>query len=88
VWFNDPATSLLFSYYDQDGYQVIKSQDYPFCQSPCWWPLRQPYTVTHAFTQSITDPERPWKPEIPPGCQVLDAWESSTHLAIWKVQCQ
>lgn len=88
VWFPDPAISIPFAYYNQANYQVIQSEGFPFCQTPCWWPLRQPYTVTHAFTQSITDPLRPWKPEIPPDCLLLDSWESDTHLALWQVQCK
>ena len=96
VLFSDPAASLPFAYYAeianfqystaaQDSSQV---ELFSVCRENCWWPVRQPYTVAHAFTQSITDPARPWLPEVPPGCRVLDAWESSTHLALWYLQCQ
>ena len=88
VWFSDPAISIPFAYYNQANYQVIQSEVYPFCQTPCWWPLRQPYTATHAFTQTVTDPLRPWKPEIPSGCRILDSWESHTNMALWQVQCK
>jgi hypothetical protein len=88
VWFDDPATSIPFAYYNQSSYEVIQSETFPLCQAPCWWPLRQPYTTVHAFTQSVTDPRRPWKPEVSSDCQIVDSWESDTQLALWQVQCK
>lgn len=88
IWFKDPEAIPSFEYYYSGDYVVIPNEKILTCQTPCWWIIRQPYTATHAFTQSITDPFRPWKPEIPSGCQLLDAWESDTQLALWQVQCK
>lgn len=88
IWFSDHESFVPFLYYLQSEIQVLDYIEPPTCQSPCWWIIRQPYTATHAFAQAISVPERPWLPEIPEECQVINRWESPTGLALWKVQCR
>jgi mannosyltransferase len=87
-WLSHPEMLVPFKYYFHEGNQLVESVIPPTCATPCWWVLRQPYTPTHAFTQSIGDPDRPWKPEIPLGCQVLEQWDTATGLAAWLITCQ
>jgi hypothetical protein len=73
-------------------YRVVPSlstpQDMvPACAESCWWILRQPYTVTHAFSQSVDDPNRPWLPDVPGGCSVNTKWQSPTGVQAWHLVC-
>jgi uncharacterized membrane protein len=86
-WFLHSEMVVPFEYYYREPYRLLAVSTPPACTQPCWWVLRQPYTPTHAFTQSVTIPERPWKPDLSPLCQLLDRWDSPTGLAIWKIEC-
>jgi uncharacterized membrane protein len=87
IWFQQPESAVPFEYYFREPYPLIDAAEPPACAQPCWWILRQPYTPTHAFTQSVVIPERPWLPVLPTGCSVLDRWESPTGIGLWKVVC-
>jgi mannosyltransferase len=86
-WFLHAEIVAPFEYYYHEPYKTISAGTPPACKEACWWVLRQPYTPTHAFTEAITIPERPWKPQLAPGCQILAHWDSPTGLAIWKIVC-
>ena len=57
------------------------------CSGPCWWVFRQPYTQAHAFSQAVTDPDRPWEPRLPLQCRLLSRWKSMTGIGAWQVAC-
>jgi len=59
----------------------------PACESPCWWILRQPYTATHALTQSVKESGRSGAPVFPDECSQKTAWHSLTGVSAWKLQC-
>ena len=86
ILFSDPETEVAFQYYNDGQMEsdIIKQTN---LSSDYWWVLRQPYTMVHAFAQGMSDPNRPWKPEVPDGCQLMDRWESSSGVAAWKIHC-
>ena len=88
VWLMEPEVQLPLSYYGLDNLELIDSENPPACETGCWWILRQPYTMTHAFTQSVADPNRPWLPESVAGCQQTLRWDSPTGIGLWRVICE
>ena len=84
---SEPEVSLPLTYYG--ALPAISAGDrlVPVCDRTCWWILRQPYTVTHAFTQSVQDSSRPWLPDIPAGCRRMTLWESPTGIQAWELAC-
>lgn len=84
---SEPEIALPLSYYVQQDFIEDGLALVPACADRCWWILRQPYTATHAFTQSVTEPGRSHPPDIPPWCRQLDVWESPTGLAVWEIDC-
>lgn len=87
-WFLHAEMHIAFQYYFHEPYDTLESLGPPACPQTCWWVLRQPYTPPHAFTQSVTTADRPWKPSLLSSCQTLEQWDSDTGLALWKVICQ
>ena len=87
-WFLHSEMIVPFEYYYREPYRLLAVGSPPACTEPCWWIYRQPYTPTHAFTQSITIAERPWKPELPPLCQLLKRWDSPTGIVALKIVCR
>lgn len=77
----NPDLAPLFYY----GLQPQAAE--PSCQQACWLILYRPYMPAHEFTNSIEHPDRPWFPELEPGCQLLDEWFSPTNVGLWKIQC-
>lgn len=77
-----------FLYYYGGDFHQLNSLEPPVCQSPCWWVMRQPYTATHAFSQTVIMEDRPWKTELPEGCDILDRWDGRTGLMLWNVSCE
>jgi hypothetical protein len=84
---SEPEIALPLSYYFGEDLVDDDLALIPECATACWWVLRQPYTATHAFTQSVTEPGRGSPPDTPPWCQQLDTWESPTGIAVWKIDC-
>jgi mannosyltransferase len=84
---SEPEISLPLVYYGALPSIASGNRLVPVCDHHCWWILRQPYTVTHAFTQSVNDPDRPWLPEIPSGCRRAMVWESPTGIRAWELAC-
>jgi hypothetical protein len=59
------------------------------CGDRCAWVLRQPYTCTHAFSQSVSDPKRQaWEPNIPSDCVRVDGRRWSTGVATLLLACK
>ncbi len=88
VWFSEPEATIPFQYYLRGEVDAVLGTQPPQCLPACWWVIRQPYTETHAFSQAITNPLRPWVPEVPIECQVLERWDSPTGLRLWEVHCE
>ncbi|MBW8011160.1 MAG: hypothetical protein FVQ83_07965 [Chloroflexi bacterium] len=89
LWLSEPEASVPMQYYYRQDLSSASTGDNPMmCDFPCWWVWRQPYTSTHAFSQAVTLPDRPERPDLPDGCTILDKWDSSTGLALWKVDCE
>ena len=59
----------------------------PACETSCWWILRQPYTATHALTQSVKEPGRSSAPALPDECSQKASWQSLTGVSAWELQC-
>jgi hypothetical protein len=85
VWLPDPGTLVPLRYYYKIEFQPIDQAHSAACQTACWYVLRQPFTATHAFSQSIAD--RPWKPNLPQGCTAISHWSSPTGLKAWQLVC-
>jgi len=84
---SEPEIALPLSYYTGEPLVTHLPALIPECQGLCWWVLRQPYTATHALTQSVAEPGRADVPDVPPRCDQLDAWDSPTGVAAWKINC-
>ncbi len=87
IWLTEPEAEIAISYYHPVSKDALIYSAKPTCPSTCWWVLRQPYTMVHAYAQAVTDPNRKWKPAVPDGCQLLDRWDSRSGIALWKVHC-
>ena len=87
LWFLHPEMVVPLKYYYQKPNNLLPIGPPPACTEPCWWIIRQPYTPTHAFTQSVTIPERPWKPNLPANCNRPERWDSPTGIATWIIEC-
>jgi hypothetical protein len=84
---SEPEITLPLSYYFAPEMTGETPRLLPGCGESCWWVLRQPYTATHALTQSVKEPERVSPRQVPDGCERRESWESPTGLAAWKVAC-
>ncbi len=87
VYLQDPETIMPLEYYATKELQVASGLDPELCGDRCWWILRQPYTYTHAFTSSVTDPDVPWHPADPEVCLLQDRWGDSPGIALWQLDC-
>lgn len=87
IWLSEVRSVLLFSYYHGEEYEALHSPTSEACAPQCWWVLRQPYTPTHAFTQAVSDPERPWLPDPPEGCMASTSMSGDTGIALWLLTC-
>ena len=59
----------------------------PACGWTCWAVLRQPYTATHAFTQTVKEAGRPTSGEALPLCRQTAGWTSPTGLEVRQLVC-
>jgi uncharacterized membrane protein len=85
MWLMEPEAHLPLSYYGLADFNEIEAEDPQVCRTACLLVLRQPYTPTHAFTQSVSDGA--WKPEVYAGCVLDDRWDSPTGIALWGIRC-
>jgi len=85
---NCHSATLPYVYYNKaENIEILNDEESPLCEQGCWWILRQPYPLTHAFTQSVTGPNQDWIPTIPSQCVLKDQWESQTGIYAWKILC-
>ena len=84
---SEPEITLPLSYYGQQERIEDDLALIPSCGDLCWWVLRQPYTATHAFTQSVQEPGRSQLPNPPAECEKLESWESPTGVSAWELSC-
>jgi 4-amino-4-deoxy-L-arabinose transferase-like glycosyltransferase len=88
LWLPEPEAEVAIGYYHPVQKDSLIYSAKPVCPDSCYWVLRQPYTMTHAYAQGVSDPGRPWRPDLPANCQLLDRWDSPSGVAAWKVHCQ
>jgi hypothetical protein len=87
VWRSEPEILLPLAFYLPQPPTLLNDQAALPCEDGCWYVTRKPYTATHAFGQSVEEPDRPWTPSPPNGCAQLDAWISGTGLAAFRIVC-
>ena len=87
MWRSEPEILLPLTYYLSEPIPLVNDQAASPCRDGCWYVTRKPYTATHAFGQSVQEPDRPWTPSPPNGCTQLDAWISETGLAAFRIVC-
>ena len=87
IWRSEPEILLPLAYYLGPDVPVLESPTAADCREGCWYVTRKPYTATHAFGQSVQEPDRPWEAVAPEGCQELDAWRSETGVAALWIVC-
>jgi mannosyltransferase len=84
---SEPEITLPLSYYSGQLLPLPVPGLIPDCDDSCWWVLRQPYTATHAFTQSVAELGRASPPPLPDACERTGGWESATGVAAWGLSC-
>jgi hypothetical protein len=84
---SEPEIALPLSYYFDERLLSRATDADAACDEACWWIVRQPYTATHAFTQSVEEAGFRSPPSVPPGCTVQDGWESTTGIGARSLKC-
>ena len=84
---SEPEITLPLSYYLHLDLVEDTPALIPSCGDHCTWVLRQPYTATHAFTQSVKEPGRSQPPVPPEECEKVESWESPTGVSAWELSC-
>ncbi len=84
---SEPEITLPLSYYFAPQMTGETPRLLPGCGESCWWVLRQPYTATHALTQSVQEMRRDVLPAPPAECEINDSWLSRTGIATWSLAC-
>jgi hypothetical protein len=79
---SEQEVALPLSYYYEEGLIDESLPIVPECSEGCWWVLRQPYTATHALTQSVQEVGRGGAPSVPEMCEDSDSWQSPTRIAL------
>lgn len=81
IWLSDPESLIALEYYTQQPIQIQDSLDLgSYEDENTWLIFRQPYTATHAFAQSVSEPDRESSVEpmsIPPE---FHRWESPSGI--------
>ena len=87
--FSEPEIQLPLAYYIGRDIRGSGETADRACEGACIWVLRQPYTYTHALTQSVSDPARPtWQPDLPEECELNDrARTEATGVTAWLIDC-
>lgn len=88
LWLAHPDPTRNFLYYRFQDYIEIDSDIPPVCLTTCWYVMQQPYIATHAFSQAVSLPEKPWLPDLPTGCTSQDRWGSTSGVHLWQVICE
>ena len=84
---SEPEITLPLSYYGFNHAPGSLSPLVPACSDSCWWIIRQPYTATHALTQSVQEAGHEQEHGIPEGCVVEKQWISPSGLSVWELDC-
>ena len=84
---SEPEITLPLSYYSARSPLDVSQHLAGECGPACWFILRQPYTATHALTQSVHEPDRAPQPAPPQGCQTEDGWASPTGVGVRQMKC-
>lgn len=85
IWGSEAEVLPAFLFYDPGDAALLSEKEPPTCEE-CWYILRQPYTMLHAFTTALSDPEWEWKPDLPPSCRRSTTW-TGIGLELWRVRC-
>ncbi|MBM2842524.1 MAG: 2 protein [Anaerolineales bacterium] len=86
---SEPEIALPLSYYFDESFLDGTPSHLllPACGWTCWAVLRQPYTATHAFTQTVKEAGRASPPLLPDGCDLRESWESPSGVAALWLAC-
>jgi hypothetical protein len=84
---SEPEIALPLSYYFEESLLRQAPSHLPECGQSCLAVLRQPYTATHAFTQTVKEAGRAAPLSLPIGCDRREGWESPTGVAAWRLTC-
>jgi hypothetical protein len=86
---SEPEIAVPLGYYF-DGSFLDETPSHlllPACGGTCWAVLRQPYTATHAFTQTVKEAGRKTSGEALPVCRQAAGWTSPTGLEARQMVC-
>ncbi len=84
---SEPEIALPLGYYFAPEMMSEIPRLLPGCGESCWWVLRQPYTATHALTQSVKEASRDQQMAPPEGCAPTDSWMSQTGVGSMRIDC-
>src|SRR3990172_2288852 len=86
---SEPEIAVPLGYYFDESFldDTPSHLLLPACGWTCWAVLRQPYTATHAFTQTVKEAGGNQETAPPQGCVSADSWTSQTGLGIMRVDC-
>jgi uncharacterized membrane protein len=88
TWLTDKEAITALKYYLGDQYTNLELAKSSQCQGSCWWILRRSYTATHAYSQTVSSPDRVDEIQIPNGCSVERYWQDDSGLELWDVSCE
>ncbi len=87
IWFTDSESQVALQFYTDE--LILLEGEEPSVGSPSYWFVaRQPYTATHAYSQAVSEADRPWNPEPATICQPTDRWESASGLLLLHMLCE
>jgi len=87
VWLSDGEAQVALEFYADEV--TILNDDVPPSEPASFWYVKsQPYTATHAFSQAVSEVDRPWKLEPATRCQVTEHWESTSGLLLYHILCE
>jgi len=87
IRFSDSEARVALEFYT-DEVTILSDDVPPLEPASFWYVKRQPYTATHAFSQAVSDADRPWKLEPETRCQVTEHWESTSGLLLYHILCE
>jgi hypothetical protein len=87
LWLPAPDVALPLAYYGAIDVQADFTGEILACSSSCWRILRQRYTSVHAFSQSVSEPNRDWPPRAPANCNAQARWNSPTNVSVELLDC-
>jgi hypothetical protein len=88
AWLSEAELTLPMRRYATEEWQAVMGYGEAVCGESCRWILRQPYTETHALTGAVSDPSRPWLPEVPGTCRLAETWQGDGGIHLWSLRCR